>query len=1192
MGVRIAHLIRSDRADRPDVLRDAARCGTSSVGRRGSSSTGPVVHGFISGGGGVNNIECSDVEPSLSARKLLSAQVVRLFELKLKAKRNQSAILLTSPLFPARRFLPEGAQEHRKTRISARSPPSLIGKQKLDAGPITMATAMAMASSSILEVPLNNNTESLELDLAEFCGGEGSVEEIVGIFLQEKLPAKFWTRAAMEYWKRDLREDAISLANQGLQALRDQDRPSECLPLLCQLATYAINISRGLPTYKLEMPEYDTVPPAQPTCDETLTKAAHYLNEASIIDSKNPLVLDARALSTCLKLAPRVLPDPRIGIGSCFWFLGDHKLARQAWERSLVVNPGKASLGARLLLGLSQFQASKDIYLSDEAKFAAYQNAISDVQAVFKMDRNNAAAAAVLASHLLTANNWATATKMAERAVQYANTSSTLVEARLVLARAFHAQGKLNEATREYKAAAPPDRFSLTPILGVAQILVARNEFGMAINMFENVLRRQPSCIEALTNLAALRTHLAFNSSSSNEASSEKTKAKELYERITRLFATRLKNPSINPDDEGIMPPRIREVASDPDLYIEVARLSSDTDINRAMKAYRQSLTVREDLGKPIPAMLLNNIGVLEWKKGHLAEAQEKIESALAATASAVVGDETEREINERTAVCMLFNLGVICEEAKDKEKAKDIYERILLRHPEYVDAKARLALMYLTEKNFDKTNALLKEALTSQTGNGELRALYTYFLIESNQIKQARDFTVATLKDHDKSDVYALCASGALLYTQARENKAVGPEASLDRASKFFRSTEFFEKALQLDPQCAFAAQGLAIALAEHVISPSNVSAPSSNGTLAADASLVRAKNLRDSITILTKVREALNDGSVYVNLGHCHYLRDEFDRAIENYYTASKRFYDDKNVVVLLYLARAWYQKASKDRSFAALRSALTFVQTAKEHHPKDGAIAFNLALVQQKGLELLVDLPPSSRTLAEIRTAIADAQLAQEAFGELAAKPAGTVPFDIDIAHQRKRYGESLLRRTSELSESQEAYESSEMAKVERARQERENERQKLAEAERLRLEEIAAKNEELARKRQEMQESVATWYITQSKSDNESDDGAKKKRKGGGKRKPNKETGITIVPDDEVDEASEQEDKKRKRKRTTKKQIKEEQTNNHSNKPLSNGEDERYNSEDAKPVNRSAKKKSNKTFKSAEFIEDSE
>lgn len=64
---------------------------------------------------------------------------------------------------------------------------------------------------------------------------------------------------------------------------------------------------------------------------------------------------------------------------------------------------------------------------------------------------------------------------------------------------------------------------------------------------------------------------------------------------------------------------------------------------------------------------------------------------------------------------------------------------------------------------------------------------------------------------------------------------------------------------------------------------------------------------------------------------------------------------------------------------------------------------------------------------------------------------------------------------------------------------------------------------------------MQESVASWYIKQPNSDNESDDGAKKKRKGGGgKRKANKETGITVVPDDEVDEGSEQEEKKRKRK----------------------------------------------------------
>lgn len=192
---------------------------------------------------------------------------------------------------------------------------------------------------------------------------------------------------------------------------------------------------------------------------------------------------------------------------------------------------------------------------------------------------------------------------------------------------------------------------------------------------------------------------------------------------------------------------------------------------------------------------------------------------------------------------------------------------------------------MHLGQRNFDKANGLLKEALTSQTGNGELRALYTYFLIESNQIKQARDFSIATLKDHDKSDIYALCASGALLYTQARENKHPGPEASMERANKFFRAGEFFEKAIQLDAHCAFAAQGLAIALAEHVLGPTSAGASSQNGSSTAmDGNAIRAKNIRDSITILSKVKEAVNDGSVYVNLGHCYYLRDEFERAIEN--------------------------------------------------------------------------------------------------------------------------------------------------------------------------------------------------------------------------------------------------------------------------------------------------------------------
>lgn len=56
-----------------------------------------------------------------------------------------------------------------------------------------------------------------------------------------------------------------------------------------------------------------------------------------------------------LQMAPRTLPDPRIGIGSCLWQLGDKARARQAWERSMALvseacrsRKGKADGPARI----------------------------------------------------------------------------------------------------------------------------------------------------------------------------------------------------------------------------------------------------------------------------------------------------------------------------------------------------------------------------------------------------------------------------------------------------------------------------------------------------------------------------------------------------------------------------------------------------------------------------------------------------------------------------------------------------------------------------------------------------------------------------------------------------------------------------------------------------------------------------
>lgn len=188
----------------------------------------------------------------------------------------------------------------------------------------------------------------------------------------------------------------------------------------------------------------------------------------------------------------------------------------------------------------------------------------------------------------------------------------------------------------------------------------------------------------------------------------------------------------------------------------------------------------------------------------------------------------------------------------------------------------------------FGEAHELLKHALASQTNNLNIRAFYTYFLIQANLPKPARDFVFATLKDHDKHDVYSLCAAGWIQYHQARENR--DSKAIEERKRGFQRSAEFYEKALQLDPLCAVAAQGLAIVTAEDALG-------TLNGTLPGvpDDPQRRLLNTREALDVFAKVRESTNDGSVYVNMGHCYYGRDEYDRAIECVSTASPacRFY-----------------------------------------------------------------------------------------------------------------------------------------------------------------------------------------------------------------------------------------------------------------------------------------------------------
>ena len=125
-----------------------------------------------------------------------------------------------------------------------------------------------------------------------------------------------------------------------------------------------------------------------------------------------------------------------------------------------------------------------------------------------------------------------------------------------------------------------------------------------------------------------------------------------------------------------------------------------------------------------------------------------------------------------------------------------------------------------------------------------------------------------------------------------------------------------------------------------------------------------------------------------------------------------------------------------------------AADFLRAQALHiQPADKAVVYNIAMIQQKSAELLFSLPPAKRSLADLERGIARAVHAQKMFGSLAADPASAVPYDRDLAEERKKYADSMLRRAEEHLSAQRQYEAEQAARLEGARQRRAAERERV-------------------------------------------------------------------------------------------------------------------------------------------------
>lgn len=739
--------------------------------------------------------------------------------------------------------------------------------------------------------------------------------------------------------------------------------------------------------------------PAMRCFDSVLSRQPHHV---IALLGKGCLLLRRKSYTEALAIYQAALhvylakglsgPDPRIGVGLCFWGLGHLDAARRAWRRCLTLDTTNHS--ALTLLGLSSlhlFKSNQPI-LPDGGEEESlrqdyYTEGIRLLSQAFHLNQRKAITAVALAQHfiakvtlvissgLLTESSdshWQSvrdmltrALTLGETAVQYADASRSSIQARLQYARSLHIMSYvpggvmrlrptaqrfytsvLEECTRlalarssgaaagtvATKDIPPPEALAA---VGLAQIQISTGSTSAAketlLKYTTKAMTAGSTGVEILLLAAALRARHAHNAEPRTmleralkviEAAQEQVEPSHdtLPAGQGLLFSTSRSQDKVPWQGERLHKSALRAIsdlgAQDPFLFIDLAQIAQIQDPALASRSYASALRhlkkrILTSKEQQVAHIVRANLGALLALQGQELEGQDKAPFfSTAITEIKGVLAEVSQNKDDFIRIVSHYNLARSYELANQREEAQRTYEDLLQTHPEYVDAKVRLAILHSADRSGrEEAYTLFRECIQSAPANLDARIAYAVFLAgelpgsPSNvNWTSLRDFLAEPLKPPEmgastfgsrqaatevqgkaRRDGASLAALGWTYYQTilAQRSKPLPkgqtPEqAKTERTKGLFRAVDLFDRAIAVDKHCAFAAQGLAILLTEDVFEVAE------RGTVALEERYRR--NADEAISILSKVREVRSDASVHICIGHALMRKKEYSRALKS--------------------------------------------------------------------------------------------------------------------------------------------------------------------------------------------------------------------------------------------------------------------------------------------------------------------
>ncbi|KAA0194226.1 RNA polymerase-associated protein CTR9, partial [Fasciolopsis buskii] len=798
----------------------------------------------------------------------------------------------------------------------------------------------ALSAENSIEIPLRGGDEVIELDTDQLPEGE----EVLNILNQEKAPLQIWTTVAVAYYKKKLFDDFEKILEEAYRNAAELQpyHESDLVRLLDMLANYY-----GRKAYKEKSKEKKNQLIAQATRLFTsadridmydqkhlLGRAFFFIYEGenwSQADSQLNFVLNQGTPSVpaylgkaciafnkkeyrnalgfyrkALRLQPNCPATVRLGMGHCFFKLGNMEKARLAFQRALDLDPD--CVGA--LVGLA-------ILDLNEKTQESIKQGVQKLSRAYNLDPTNPMVLNHLADHFFYKKEYAKVHRLAIHAFHNTETEAMRAESCYQMARAFHMQENYDNAFQYYYLATQmASQNFILPFYGLGQMYLHRNDLEHAAVSFERVLKDHPTNYETLKILGSLYAQ--------STKPDKRAHAKQLFKQVTES----------QPEDV--------------EAWIEYAQLL-EHDVSGALDAYLKALAILENIQLDMAPEILNNIGCLYYMKNDLDQAvsffsraderiqeEQQHEEQERAERGAATNSAQPDDYYHGLGITVRYNRARLHEAQGRPDLAEEIYKSILLKHPSYIDCYLRLGCIARDRGQIWDASIWFKDALDVDPDSPDVWSLIGLLHLNKNEVEQAqKKFDRIIRQPAYRADAFARISLGNIWLTTLHH-----PIRDKDKRKRHQdRALSFYKAVLCADPRNIWAAHGIGCVLAHKGF-------------------------VNEARDVFAQVREATAEfADVWINIAHIYVEQKQYTAAIQMYENCIRKFGKQNNTELLQYLARAHFKAGQ-------LKECKTILLKAMHVKPWDPLLTFNLALVHKRlAVTVLQDETSSFSLVCEV-------------------------------------------------------------------------------------------------------------------------------------------------------------------------------------------------------------------------------